>query len=348
VVEVLIGLVVVAVILIVILIWILLRKNNSKIEDQSILLIQEQLRKVEETVDKKMGQSNESMRSQMGQSNKLIKDITQQLTKVNETNKQVIDVTDQLKTIQNTLMNPKQRGVLGEYFLETVLKNVLPPEHYRMQYRFKDGNIADAVIFFGNVDGKTILPIDSKFPMENYNRMIEEKRKAERNKLAKAFIKDVKGRIEETSKYIRPNENTLDCAFMFIPSETIFYDLLSHSIGSEEASSLDLIEFAFEEKVIIVSPTAFMAYLQTIIQGFRALKIAASHKEIQANIEKLGKHLKNYDQYMGKLGNSLSTTVNHYDSAQKEWKKVDKDVLKITDKPIGIKPISVEKPNRTD
>ena len=178
--------------------------------------------------------------------------------------------------------------------------------------------------------------------------MIEEKRKAERNKLAKAFIKDVKGRIEETSKYIRPNENTLDCAFMFIPSETIFYDLLSHSIGSEEASSRDLIEFAFEEKVIIVSPTAFMAYLQTIIQGFRALKIAASHKEIQANIEKLGKHLKNYDQYMGKLGNSLNTTVNHYNRAHKELNKVDKDVLQITDKPIGIEPISVEKPNRTD
>jgi len=348
VVELLIVSVVVAVILIFILIWILLKKNNSKIEDQSILLIQEQLKKVEETVDKKLDQTTESMKSQMGSSNKLIKDITQQITKVMETNKQVIDVTDQLKTIQNILMNPKQRGVLGEYFLETVLKNVLPPENYRMQYRFKDGDTADAVIFFEKAEGKTILPIDSKFPMENYNRLVEEKTKAEQDRLAKAFIKDVKGRIEETSKYIRPNENTLDCAFMFIPSETIFYDLLSHSIGSVEASSRDLIEYAFEKKIIIVSPTAFMAYLQTILQGFRALKIAASHKEIQANIEKLGKHLKNYDQYMGKLGNSLSTTVNHYDSAQKEWKKVDKDVLQITDKPIGIKPISVEKPNRTD
>ena len=212
-----------------------------------------------------------------------------------------------------------------------------------MQYKFNDGDTVDAVIFFGKVDGQTILPIDSKFPMENYNRLIEEKTKAEQDRLARAFIQDVKGRILETSKYIRPNENTLDFAFMFIPSETIFYDLLSNSIGAVKASSRDLIEYAFEKKVIIVSPTSFMAYLQTVIQGFRALKIEASAKEIIARVEELGKHLGNYDQYMGKLGNSLSTTVNHYNTAHKELNKLDKDVLQITDKPIGIEPISLEK-----
>ena len=144
-VELYIGLVFAAVVLI----WILLRKNNPKTEDQSILLIQAQLSKIVETLDKKLGESNESMKTQIGESNKLIKDITQQLTKVNETNKQVIDVTNQLKTIQNILMNPKQRGVFGEFFLETVLKNVLPPEHYSLQYKFNDGDIADAAIFFG-------------------------------------------------------------------------------------------------------------------------------------------------------------------------------------------------------
>ena len=177
---------------------------------------------------------------------------------------------------------------------------------------------------------------------------MEEKIKTEQDRLARTFIQDVKGRILETSKYIRPNENTLDFAFMFIPSETIFYDLLSNSIGSVKASSRDLVEYAFEKKVIIVSPTSFMAYLQTIIQGFRALKIEASAKEIIARVEELGKHLGNYDQYMGKLGNSLSTTVNHYNTAHKELNKLDKDVLQITDKPIGIEPISLEKPNRAD
>ena len=342
-VEVLIGLVIGAVI-----VWLLFRKSDSKTGDPSILLIQEQLSKVAETLDKKLGESNESMRSQIGESNKLIKDITQQLTKVNETNKQVIDVTNQLKTIQNILMNPKQRGVLGEFFLEAVLKNVLPPEHYSLQYKFNDGDIADAVIFFGKFEEQTILPIDSKFPMENYNRLVEEKSKTEQERLERAFIQDVKARILETSKYIRPNENTLDFAFMFIPSEAIFYDLLSNSVGSVKASSRDLVEYAFEKKVIIVSPTSFMAYLQTVIQGFRALKIEASAKEIMAKVEDLGKHLGNYDQYMRKLGNSLSTTVNHYNRAHKELNKVDKDVLQITDKPIGIETISVEKPDRTN
>ena len=343
-VEILTGLVVAAAVII----WILLRKNNPKAGDQSILLIQEQLSKVVETLDKKLGESNESMRTQIGESNKLIKDITQQLTKVNETNKQVIDVTDQLKTIQNILMNPKQRGVLGEFFLEAVLKNVLPPGHYSLQYKFNDGDIADAAIFFGKAEELTILPIDSKFPMENYNRLVDEKIKTEQERLERAFIQDVKGRILETSKYIRPNEKTLDFAFMFIPSEAIFYDLLSNSIGSVKASSRDLVEYAFEKKVIIVSPTSFMAYLQTVIQGFRALKIEASAKEIMARVEDLGKHLGNYDQHMRKLGNSLSTTVNHYNRAHKELNKVDKDVLRITDKPVGIEPISVEKPDRAN
>ena len=169
-VEVLIGLVIGAII-----VWLLLRKSDSKTGDQSLLLMQEQLSKVVETLDKKLGESNESMRTQIGESNKLIRDITQQLTKVNETNKQVIDVTDQLKTIQNILMNPKQRGVLGEFFLEAVLKNVLPPGHYSLQYKFNDGDIVDAAIFFGRDDERTILPIDSKFPMENYNRLVDEK-----------------------------------------------------------------------------------------------------------------------------------------------------------------------------
>ena len=342
-VEILIVIVVAAVVIILVL----LKKNDSKTGDQSFLLMQEQLSKVVETLDKKLGESNESMRTQIGESNKLIRDITQQLTKVNETNKQVIDVTDQLKTIQNILMNPKQRGVLGEFFLEAVLKNVLPPGHYSLQYKFNDGDIVDAAIFFGRDDEQTILPIDSKFPMENYNRLVDEKVKTEQDRLEKAFIRDVKGRILETSKYIRPNEKTLDFAFMFIPSEAIFYDLLSNSIGSVKASSRDLIEYAFEKKVIIVSPTSFMAYLQTVIQGFRALKIEASAKEIMVGVQQLGKHLGNYDQYMRKLGNSLNTTVNHYNRAHKELNKVDKDVLHITDKPIGIVPISVEKPDRT-
>lgn len=330
------------------IVWLLLRFKGGDGKDNSFLLIQDQLGKLTETLDKKIGESHHSMRTQIGESNKLIQDITRQITQVNETNKQVIDVTEQLKVLQNILQSPKQRGVLGEYFLETVLKNVLPPGNFAMQYKFNDGETVDAVIFFGGDDDQVVLPIDSKFSMENYNRLIEEKNEAEQDRLEKLFVKDLKTRIIETAKYIRPNERTMDFAFMFIPSEAIFYDLLSNSIGSIKSSARDLIEFAFEKNVIIVSPTTFMAYLQTVMQGLRALKIEESAKDIRLRVEQLGKHIGVYDQYMGKVGDSLSATVNHYNKAHKELYKIDKDILRITGDSAGVEPIIVDNPIRDD
>lgn len=328
----------------ILLAWLLFRGKGGAVDDKSFLLIQDQLGKLVETLDRKLGDSHNSMRTQISESNKLIKDITTQVTQVNETNKQVINVTDQLKILQNILQNPKQRGVLGEYFLETVLKNVLPPGQFELQYKFEDDEVADGAIFFGQGDDLLILPIDSKFSMENYNRLLEETIESEQEKLEKLFIRDLKMRITETSKYIRPNEKTMDFAFMFIPSEAIFYDLLSNTIGSVKSSSRDLIEFAFEKNVLIVSPTTFMAYLQTVMQGLRALKIEESAKDIRLRVEQLGKHIGVYDEYMGKLGDSLGTTVNNYNRAHKELNKIDKDVFRITDKSPGVEPLIVNKP----
>lgn len=330
------------------IVWLALRFKGGHGADNSFLLIQGQLSKLTETLDKKISESHHSMRAQIGESNKLIQDITRQITQVNETNKQVINVTEQLKVLQNILQNPKQRGVLGEYFLETVLKNVLPPEHFTMQYKFDDGDVVDAVIFFGKDENQIFLPIDSKFSMENYNRLIEEKNEAEQDRLEQLFVKDLKTRITETAKYIRPKERTMDFAFMFIPSEAIFYDLLSNTIGSIKSSARNLIEFAFEKNVLIVSPTTFMAYLQTVMQGLRALKIEESAKDIQLRVQQLGKHIGAFDLYMGKLGDSLITTVNLYNTAHKELNKIDKDVLRMTGDSAGVEPIMVNKPIRDD
>lgn len=316
---------------------------------ESLMLIQNQIENLTKSLEGKLGESNkemrEAVRTQFGESQRLIKDITEQITHVKETNRQVIDVADQLKSLQNTLQNPKQRGVLGEYYLDSVLKNVLPPGQYELQYKFEDGDVVDAVIFFDKRGKDKILPIDSKFSLENYNRIVEEKNPQEIERLEKLFIQDTKNRIDETAKYIRPREGTLDYAFMFIPSEAIYYDLLVNKIGSLKSSTRDLIEYAFRDKhVIIVSPTSFMAYLQTVLQGLRALQIEESAKEIRKNVEELGKHLGNYNQFMEKLGNSLGTTVNHFNTSYKELKKIDKDVLKITEKSPGIEPVQLERP----
>lgn len=331
------------------------KKGDSSTETVSLLkqdlqglqqLINQSQSNLNERIDKNNAAMQRSVAQQMSESSKLITDVTERLTKLDETNKRVVDVADELKTLQNVLQNPKQRGVLGEYYLQTVLDNVLPTDRYKLQYKFKDGETVDAVIY---LEKDKILPIDSKFSLENYNRLIEEKDKERKDTLTKKFKQDLKSRIDETSKYIRPSENTMEFAFMFIPSEAIYNDLLINKIGAADTSSRDLIEYAFQEKkVIIVSPTTFMAYLQTVLQGLRSLQIEEQAKEIQKRVGMLGRHIKNYEQFMHKLGNSLGTTVNHYNNAHKELKKVDKDVVKIAGTEEVVEPALVEKPNFED
>tara|TARA_B100000678_G_C18183865_1_gene492304 strand:+ start:279 stop:1334 length:1056 start_codon:yes stop_codon:yes gene_type:complete len=282
-----------------------------------------------------------SMQKQLSESMKLVGDVSQRLTKLDETNRRVVDVADELKTLQNVLQNPKQRGVFGEYYLESVLSNILPVKNFKMQYGFKDGVIADAVIV---LDKGQLLAIDSKFSLENYNRMVSAQNKLEREELLKKVRNDLKGRIDETSKYIRPAEGTMDFAFMFIPSESLYYDLLIGDVGTG-SSARDLIEYAFrEKKVVIVSPTSFMAYLQTVLQGLRSLQIEEQAKDIQIQVGKLGRHIANFDTYMEKLGRSLGTTVGHYNTAHKELAKVDTDVTKIAGTTKTIEPLIVDKP----
>ncbi len=292
------------------------------------------------TFDDRLDKTQSSVQFQLRESSKIINDVSARLTKLDETNKRVVNVADELKTLQNILSNPKQRGVFGEYYLNSVLENVLPPKQWQPQYKFKDGEIVDAVIFLNK--GK-ILPIDSKFSLENYNRFIEAD-KPEREKLLARVKIDLKSRIDETSKYIRPDEGTMDFAFMFIPSESLYYDLLIGNVGNG-GSSRDLIEYAFRDKrVIITSPTSFMAYLETVLQGLRSLQIEEQAKEIQIRVGKLGQHLHKYEEYMGKLGNSLGTTVNHFNNAHKEFAKVDKDVVKISGGETSVEPLSLDRP----
>jgi len=309
------------------LIFLLLRKKPAKGEGESLLMLQQQLNQLGQILDSKLAESAKAVQTQFSQSAKIIRDVTERLTKLDNTNKQVIGFAQQLQSLENVLTNPKHRGILGEYYLETVLKNVLPPNTYQMQYDFGDGDVVDAVIFVKD----KIIPIDSKFSLENYNRIVQEKNEAERAKLEKQFKIDLKKRIDETAKYIKPNKGTMDFAFMFIPAEGIYYDLLVSQVGAIKVNTRDLVEYAFRDRhVIIVSPTSFHAYLQTVLQGLRALQIEESAREIRKGVERLARHLGSYEEYLQKLGSNLGATVNMYNSAYKEFGKIDKDVAKIT------------------
>ena len=336
-----------------VLLVVLLVRKNAKADETGALLLKQDLTSItnnmtalkdglQKQLDDKLNQNNKQVMAQFSESAKIIKDVTQKLTELDKTNKQVSDVAGELRVLQNVLQNPKQRGVLGEYYLAQVLENVLPPGGYALQHKFKDGEIVDAVV---NLEKGKILPVDSKFTLENYNRLSESQDKAQREVLAKAFKADLKLRIDETSKYIRPNEGTMDFAFMFIPSEAIYSDLLANKVGITNTSARDLIEYAFRDKnVIIVSPTTFMAYLQTVMQGLRSLQIEEQAKDIQLRVGELGRHIAGYENFMQKLGGSLGTTVNHYNNAHKELKKIDKDVMKIADTSPGVEPLLLDKP----
>lgn len=322
-------------------------KNSSAVEllKSDVTELTRGISNLQQAVGDRLENNNASMQAsmqkQLSESAKLVADVTQKLAKLDETNRRVVDVADELKTLQNVLQNPKQRGVFGEYYLESVLDNILPPKSYQMQYKFKNGDLVDAAIF---LDRGQILPIDSKFSLENYNRMVGEEKKAEKDKLLAKVRSDLKNRIDETSKYIRSGENTMDFAFMFIPSESLYYDLLIGDVGNG-SSARDLIEYAFrDKKVIIVSPTSFMAYLQTVLQGLRSLQIEEQAKDIQIRVGKLGQHINKFDEYMHKLGRSLSQTVGHYNEAHKELVKVDKDVVRIAETNPGVEPLLIDKP----
>jgi len=293
-----------------------------------------------EKLDKSHLSVQQSVQKQLSESAKLVADVTERLTKLDETNRRVVDVATELKTLQNVLQNPKQRGVIGEYYLEQILKNTLPPGAFALQYKLGEGLIVDAVIRYED----KLLPLDSKFSLENYNRMIEAGGE-QKDGLEKLFKNDIKGRIDETAKYIKPGKGTLDQALMFIPSETIYYDILTEKVG---INGRNLLQYAAEKKVTIVGPTTLSAMLQTVAHGLRSIEIHKDTEKIRKNVEQLQKHLIAHNGYMQKLGASLGTTVGHFNTTYKELGKIDRDIVKIAETEAMVEPMLLDRPSASD
>lgn len=335
------------------LVILLLRKPGGEDANSALLLKADmtQLNKsvtelkdgLQKQLSDQLGASNKQLASQSAASIKILQQVTEKLTKLEGTNKNVGDIAAELKTLQNVLQNPKQRGVVGEFYLKQILENVLPAGTFELQYKLGEGLVVDAVV---KLDDK-LLPLDSKFPLENYNRLLEAK-EAEKPELTRAFKEDVKKRIDETAKYIKPGKGTLDQALMFIPSEAIYYDLLANKVGVGSVSGRNLMQYAIEKKVTIVGPSTLSAMLQTISQGLRSIEIHKDTEKIRKNVEQLRKHLIAHNGYMQRLGSSLGTTVGHFNNTYKELGKIDRDVVKITDAEISVEPQVLDKPQLED
>ena len=297
--------------------------NNSR---ESRGEIETKLNNINKQINDYHKSSSISITQQFKESNKVIKDVTSELEKIKGTNEQVLSFANQMKTLEKILGNQKQRGVLGEIQLENLLANVLPPELFKMQHSFSNKETVDAIVRVGDF----IIPIDAKFSLDNYNKMIESSNKDELVDLEKKFKSDIKNRIDETSKYIRPNEKTTDYAYMFIPADGLYQDLLNSRVGSLKINQRDLVSYAYEKKVMIVSPMSLFPMLQITVKALHNMKVEDSINDIIKNVEKLSNHLNAYKTYHDKLGNTLGTAVNHYNDSSKEFKKIDKDIIKIS------------------
>lgn len=320
----------------------LLRGEIQGSTAQTRLETQQRFDRLVDSLSVSSQESLKTIQRQFSQSADIIREVTQRLTKLDETNKQVLDFSGQLRSLENILKNPKQRGILGEYFLETLLSNVLNPNQYKMQYQFPGGEIVDAAIFYRD----TIIPVDAKFSLEKYNLIMETTDESRRQQLEKEFRMDIKIRIDETAKYVRPKDGTTEFAFMFIPAEGVYYNLLIYNVGSINISMQDMLEYAFKKHVIIVSPTSFYAYLETVLQGIKAQEVEKNVQVIVSRIQELQKHLAVYEDHMKKVGKNLSATVSSYNAASQEFRKVDRDIYKITDGKTGggVEPLLVDKP----
>jgi DNA recombination protein RmuC len=343
--EILLGVIGFVIIGLLVAIFLRVTRKEEVVEDKSFMILQDQLERMTRTMDDRMHRSQSELHQvlhrQDSEAKKLITEITKELTEVKEGNKQVFSMTEQLQNLEKVLTHQKQRGNLGEASLELILSNMLAPGQYEMQYRFKTGEVVDAII--QTKDG--FIPIDAKYSLDNYQRLMNAEGEEDTAYFQNEFKKDIQKRIDETAKYIKPEEGTLPFAFMFIPAEGIYYDLLVNQSAKGSVNTQNLIEYAYNKrKVIIVSPTTFYAYLQSVLFGFKAFKIEESAKHIEARVGELGRHIAVYEEYMKKLGSTLSTTVNHYNTAYKELKKIDKDVTRITGTSVGIEPELLEKP----
>ena len=308
--------------------------------------IQEKLDGIHKGMDSFQKHTKDSLQKQFKDTANIITNVSERLKGLENTNKQVLSFTEQMKSLEKILQNPKQRGIFGEIQLSNLLANVLPPDHYQMQYSFKNGDKVDAVLFYNDF----VVPIDSKFSLENYNKMVEEDNPEQKKDFENEFKKDIKNRINETAKYIRPKENTTEYAFMFIPADGLYHSLLSNKIGTLEVNSKNLIEYAFNKKVMIVSPMSLFPYLQTALKALNELKMEANIEIIKKNLYNLTNHLKAYEDCIQRLGKNLGTVVNQYNEASSEFKKIDKDVIKISsgEMEIGFDPQVLDKPKRVN
>jgi DNA recombination protein RmuC len=290
--------------------------------------VNEQLRGITDQVNQQLQNSSGQIGQRLDNAAKVIGEVRENIGKLSKASEQIYEVGKNIATLQEILSPPKLRGGLGEQFLGELLSQVLPPEFFTLQYQFSSGERVDAVVRLG----EKMVPIDSKFPLDNFRRIIECKSDEERKAYQKVFYKDVKKHVDDiANKYIVPKEGTYDFALLYIPAENVYYEVITkdESFGEEKG----ILNYALNKKVIPVSPNSFYAYLQVIILGLKGLKIEEHAREIQSLLGGLGKDLKDFQEDFRLVGRHINDARNRFDEARARLEKFSFKLEQIESQP---------------
>lgn len=292
-----------------------LNKNISLLMEQQ-RAINEQLRGITDQVNRQLQNSSGEVSRRLDNAAKVIGDVQKNIGELSTASKQIFEVGKNIATLQEILQPPKLRGGLGEQFLGELLSQILPSKFFTLQYPFSSGEKVDAVIKLG----EKLVPIDSKFPLDNFRRIIESKTEDERKVCQKAFYRDVKKHIDDiASKYIVPNEGTYDFALLYIPAENVYYETITKddSFGEEKG----ILNYALSKRVVPVSPNSFYAYLQVIVLGLKGLEIEENAREIQTRLVSLGKDLRVFQEDFQVVGKHLTNAMNKFEETRRRLDK---------------------------
>lgn len=306
--------------------------------DGNAQLFQQQLSNLTTQVDDRLGhsaklgmESSKNINDRLDTAAKVFGELQNKLGKLEEANEKIFNVGRDISSLQEILKKPKARGSLGEFFLADLLGEMLPHNRFELQYRFKNNEIVDAVIHIGD----SILAIDSKFPLDNFQRLLERDKVEDRIPFKKMFVQDVKKHIDAIAKkYIQPAEGTFDFAFMYIMAENVFYEVIT---GDEDSSAeLTLQEYALKKRIILVSPNSFYAYLAVLMQALRGERLQKNIHQIITQIRQLTIELGKFRSDFDKIGHHLHNLRTSYEASEKHLERYQDRLEKIHEEEIAL------------
>jgi DNA recombination protein RmuC len=313
----------------VLMVVVIRERNKPQQSDQSMLMLQQQMNSMQQrldafgdTVSKNLQDSTAQMNTRLDNAAKVVGDLREKVGQIHEVGKAAAELV-------NILRAPKLRGGMGELFLGDLLGQILPPEHFTLQHRFKSGEAVDAAIKIG----QKLVPVDAKFPYENFKRVVEAGTESERVTARKQFLRDVKKHVDAiATKYILPDEGTYDFALMYVPAENVYYETIIKEDAGEERQ---LFSYALEKRVIPVSPNSFYAYLQTILLGLRGMKVEERAQEILGTLQRLRGDFERLQENFRVLGKHLTNASGAYADTEKTFTKLDAKLSQVEQRPLS-------------